>query len=89
MPETVPSNPIIGGEVSKTRTYGDLVTSIIHPSYAISDTVVPSRRWEMETSPMPAVNDAMTVRQMLDIVTSLQPHYRMIEPVDPHLRYIP
>lgn len=72
---------VLGGEVSEMRTYGNLVTSVIHPSYKISDKVGVPRRWELTVSPMPVVNDTMTVRQMLDVVTFLQPHYRELEPI--------
>lgn len=72
---------VLGGEVTKMRTYGDLVTAVIHPSYEISEKVGIPRRWELKISPMPVMNDTMTVRQMLDIVTFLQPHYRELEPI--------
>ena len=79
----------LGGVVSKTRTYGDLVTSIIHPTYSISDQVNGPRRWEVKQSPMPSVNDTMTVQQLLDIVTFLQPHYHSLEPLYYNQYYTP
>ena len=71
----------LGGGVTHMRTYGDLVTSIIHPTYGISDQVTGPRRWEVKQSPMPVVNNTMTVQQLLDIVTFLQPHYRELMPL--------
>jgi L-cysteine S-thiosulfotransferase len=80
---------LLGGETSRMRTYGDLVTSVIHPSYAISERVTGPRKWEMKESPMPAVNDQMTVMQLLDIVTFLQPRYRQLEPIFQNQPYGP
>jgi len=80
---------LLGGEVTKVRTYGDLVTSVIHPSYSISDQVTGPREWEMKKSPMPVLNDTMTVQQMLDIVTYLQPHYRELKPLYHDQYYTP
>jgi sulfur-oxidizing protein SoxX len=80
---------LLGGETSRMRTYGDLVTSIIHPSYTISERVTGPRKWEMKQSPMPAVNEQITVAQLLDIVTFLQPHYRPLEPLYHNEPFIP
>jgi hypothetical protein len=37
--------------------------------------------WEREAklSPMPVYNEVMTVSQMIDLVTFLQPHYKKLE----------
>jgi hypothetical protein len=32
-------------------------------------------------SPMPSVNDQLTVMQLIDLVTFLQPQYRKLEPL--------
>lgn len=73
---------ILGGPVTRLRTYGDLVTSIIHPSESLSENM-PDRASHPagRASPMKAVNDTMTVTQMLDIVTFLQPQYKELEPI--------
>ncbi len=68
---------ILGGKVAKVRTYGDLVTAIIHPKYEISDKLV--NRASYTQSPMRGANDQMSVTQMLDIVTFLQPRYKELE----------
>jgi hypothetical protein len=65
----------LGGEVVRLRTYGDLVTAVIHPANALT---VRMPGPEPKKSPMPQVNDAMTVAQMLDIVTFLHAHYRQL-----------
>lgn len=72
---------LLGGDVVRLRTYGDLLTSIVHPAYELSDQLPTRERMEMSKSPMPAVNEAMTVGQMIDLVTFLQPRYRQLEPM--------
>lgn len=72
---------LLGGKVARPRTYGDLVTSVIHPSYALSENFTRPAREGVTVSPMKAVNDEMTVQQMLDIVTFLHPRYRELEPL--------
>jgi mono/diheme cytochrome c family protein len=71
----------LGGELARLRTYGDLVTAVIHPKHALT---VRLRGPEMKVSPMPVVNDTMTVAQMLDIVTFLHPRYRQLETPGDH-----
>jgi L-cysteine S-thiosulfotransferase len=69
----------LGGSVPRLRTVGDLLTSIIHPTQSVS------LRWkgagkEPVQTPMPNVNDVMTVSQMVDLVRFLQPRYAEMEP---------
>ncbi|HVT73326.1 MAG TPA: hypothetical protein VHD61_09325 [Lacunisphaera sp.] len=79
----VPADPahtvLLGGQVSHVRTYGELVTAVIHPSYART-VLVP--KIDGKELAMPNVNDTMTVAQLRDIVTFLQPHYRPLPPAD-------
>lgn len=73
----------LGGAVPEYRTDGYLVTSIIHPSHRIKK----PRREEYSVegeSRMPGGTDAMTVRQLVDLVAFLQSRYRF-EP--PHTIY--
>jgi mono/diheme cytochrome c family protein len=78
---TVQAPVPLGGEVTRLRTYGDLVTSIINPSHRISDRM--KKEWMRADgkSPMPVINETMTVAQMIDLVAFLQPLYREI-PLD-------
>jgi predicted small secreted protein len=69
---------ILGGEVSNLRSYGDLITSIIHPSQRISEKVAGQPLPDPKVSPMPVVNEVMTVQQMLDLAEFLQPQYRQL-----------
>ncbi len=72
---------VLGGEVARLRTYGDLVTSVIHPSYQLSEKFSDRANRKPGNSPMPKFNDTLTVAQMLDLVTFLQPQYRRLEPL--------
>lgn len=72
---------MLGGEVARLRTYGDLVTSVIHPSYDVSVAIPGMAKEEKKISPMKPVNDTMTVTQMLDIVTFLHPRYKELQPL--------
>ena len=67
---------VLGGEVSRLRSYGDLVTSIIHPDQSLSEKGVLPPGATQPKHPMKAVNDRMTVAQLVDLVTFLHPHYR-------------
>lgn len=68
---------LLGGEVIRLRTYGDLVTAVIHPSHELT---VRLPGPATKDSAMPQVNDTMTVAQMVDIVTFLHPRYKDLEP---------
>ena len=72
---------LLGGEVTLLRTYGELVTSVIHPKYALSEKLLDRASYQDgKESPMRSFNDTMTVTQMLDVVTFLHPRYKKIEP---------
>lgn len=73
----------LGGDVNRRRTYGDLVTSIIHPTKALSDKLPVGQIKSPDQSPMPTVNNEMTVTQLVDIVTFLEPTYRQLVPLYP------
>ena len=81
---------LIGGDVTKLRSYGDLLTAVIHPSYELSDRLPAAFSRRVPLSPMPAVNDKLSVAQMVDLVTFLQPRYRKIVPLyQPYTAGIP
>jgi sulfur-oxidizing protein SoxX len=67
----------LGGSVQSVKTYAGLVTSIINPSHRISKTRPPVMMAEPGVSPMPIYNSMMTVEQLTDLVTYLQPHYKL------------
>jgi L-cysteine S-thiosulfotransferase len=80
---TAPTNIVLGGEVSYIRTYGELVTSVIHPSHGLAPGFKKEEIRNGSLSPMPEFNHLMTVQQMIDLVAFLQAHYRQIPIDDP------
>ena len=78
--ETADRIVTLGGDVARLRTIGDLLTSIIHPGAAISEKMPRPNGKKVTESPMPVVNDTMTVTQMIDLVTFLQPRFTQIPP---------
>jgi hypothetical protein len=72
----------LGGETTRVRTYGELVTSIINPSHRIAA----QHRAEGATPEGESVmsfvylNDVMTVQQLVDLVAFLQPTYTIVQP---------
>lgn len=77
----------LGGQVTRVRTYGELVTSIINPSHKLAPGYQPEEETEDGKSPMEAasLNETMTVQQLVDIVTYLQPLYEVRPPAyDPY-----
>lgn len=69
----------LGGEVTRIKTYGDLVTSIINPSHRLAkgypvDVVSVDGKSKMKN-----YNDAMTVTQLADLVAFVQSKYKLLE----------
>lgn len=81
------ANPItIGGEVARVKTYGDLLTTIVHPSHNLSKQL--QQEWVAgKLSPMPQFNHVMTVEQMIDLVAFLQPRYKLLPPLYTEYQY--
>ena len=79
---------VLGGDVARLRTIGDLLTSIIHPAYALSEKMPRPAAPGTAKSPMPVVNDIMTVEQLIDLVAFLQPRYsKLPPPTDFHYQF--
>ena len=82
----------LGGEVTKVKTYGELVTSIINPSHkidsaGINPALMINGRSAMATAQL---NQYMTVAQLVDLVAYLQPLYAVAKPTyDPYLHIYP
>jgi len=66
---------VLGGDVTRVKTYGELVAAIINPSHKLKEEVS-----ESGVSKMTVYNDVMTVGQLTDLVVFLQPHYNVIAP---------
>lgn len=80
-----PAHVVLGGETTRIRTYGELVTSIINPSHKIA----PVNRAEGATAEGESLmsyaylNDVLTVQELIDLVAFLQPTYRIVPPPSP------
>ena len=78
-------NVALGGEVTKIKTYGELVTSIINPSHRLAKGYLLEEIANEEgESKMKNYNEVMTVEQLIDLVAFLQSHYELkeYEPTD-------
>lgn len=83
LPRAEPANrPFVelGGTVTKVKTYGELVTAIINPSHKLAKGYPVDVVSIDGQSKMPIYNDFMTVQELIDIVTFLQPHYEVYVP---------
>jgi sulfur-oxidizing protein SoxX len=72
----------LGGQTTRVKTYGELVTSIINPSHKIA----PPHRVDGATAEGASLmsftylNEVMTVQQLVDLVAFLQPTYEVVQP---------
>ncbi|MBW2445358.1 MAG: c-type cytochrome [Deltaproteobacteria bacterium] len=66
---------VLGGEVSRIETYGQLLTSIINPSHDISRRFPREHTEEGDGSRMHDANDTMTVAQLIDLTAYLHSKY--------------
>ena len=70
----------LGGAVSRVKTYGELLTSIINPSHKIAQPY-PQQAVEIDgKSVMRDYNSVMTVQQLVDLVTFLETAYDLRVP---------
>ena len=79
---------VLGGKVAKVKTYGELVTSIINPSHRLTRRYARALVSEDGESKMELYNSIMTVQELVDIVTFLQPTYDIHAPAY-HYRVYP
>jgi hypothetical protein len=81
-PTAEPAVPVhLGGVVPAVRTDGELVTAIINPSHRLTGT---RDRRMVESGGLSRMGDfteAMTVRQLVDLVAFLQSEYDVQPPV--------
>ncbi len=80
IPGMEPPYVALGGTVSRVRTYGELVTSIINPSHKLAKGYAAEVVSEDGESNMYVYNQHMTVQELIDIVMYLQPHYNVVVP---------
>jgi mono/diheme cytochrome c family protein len=70
----------LGGDVTKVKSYGELVTAIINPSHKLADGYAKEKVSEDGVSNMYVYNSFMTVQELTDLVMFLQPHYNVVPP---------
>lgn len=77
----------LGGEVSAQKSYGELVTSVINPSHKIARGYEQKTVTEGGLSKMKNYNEAMTVQELIDLVTFLQSEYKISIPSTDYYPY--
>ena len=80
-------NIVLGGEVTRVKTYGQLVTSIINPSHVIKPEYRERFMDSEGKSIMPDFTQKMTARQMIDIAEFLQARYEVVVPDHAYSEY--
>lgn len=71
----------LGGIITRVRTYGDLVTSIINPSHRIAGYYQSEiNRDAQGNSTMRIYNDVKTVQLLVDLTTFLETTYEVVKP---------
>jgi len=76
-----PVSVMLGGPVSRVKTYGELVTAIINPSHKLIRIYPRDEVSSDGQSFMPSMNEFMTVSQLVDIVSFLQGKYEVVLPM--------
>jgi L-cysteine S-thiosulfotransferase len=69
---------VLGGGVTRVKSYGELVTSIINPSHRLARGFPADDTGRGGESPMAVYNDVMTVTQLIDLVAFLQSQYDVV-----------
>jgi mono/diheme cytochrome c family protein len=77
----------LGGSVTRVKTYGDLVTSIINPSHKLAEGYPIDEVANDGESKMYVYNRYMTVQELIDLVAFLQPRYEVVVPDYPYPIY--
>lgn len=70
----------LGGELPSKKTYGELVTSVIHPSHKIAQPYTQNNTTattDAGGSKMKNYNYVMTVQELIDLVAFLQSEYKI------------
>lgn len=70
----------LGGKVTRVKSYGELVTSIINPSHKLAEGYPPEMVAEDGESKMYVYNRYMTIQELIDLVMYLQPLYEVVVP---------
>lgn len=79
----------LGGKVAKVKSYGDLLTAVVHPDHEITRPhEVAASGKSGQPSPMPDTTAAMTVSQLIDVVEFLHAQYEQTAPQYQGYRYV-
>ena len=78
----------LGGDVTRVKTYGELVTAIINPSHRLAKGYAAEVVSDGDESRMHVYNDHMTVQELIDLVAFLQSRYDVVPP-EYHYRVYP
>jgi hypothetical protein len=77
-PETEgPMMIVLGGGVTRVKSYGELLTSIINPSHRLARGFPKGKVSEEGESLMTNYNDVMTIAELVDLVAFLQIQYEV------------
>jgi hypothetical protein len=68
---------VLGGTSTQIKTYAELVTSVINPSHKLANNYQLALTQQDGVSKMLVFNDAMTVTELVNLVTFLQPKYKV------------
>lgn len=79
----------LGGDKTQVVTYADLVTSIINPSHKFSKPYSAMSQTAEGKSKMKFFNDVMTVTELINLVSFLQPNYTLVPYQPTKYQYYP
>ena len=77
----------LGGAVTRKKTYGELVTSVINPSHKIAQGYKRQGTTHEGLSKMVNYNEIMTVQELIDLVSFLQSEYEIVSPATDYYPY--
>lgn len=86
LPRIEPPPPFvmaIGGEVYRVKNSGELLTAVLNPTHVLSQEYVAKLDKAQQSnvsSPMPYYGDAMSITEMINLVTFLQAQYHKLMP---------
>lgn len=75
---------LLGGTSTRVKTYAELVTSVINPSHELANKYQLALIQEDGVSKMLVFNDVMTVTELVNLITFLQPKYKVPHYEDTH-----
>ena len=86
LPKVDPAPPFvmeIGGDVYRVKNEGELLTSVINPTHVVSQEYINQIEdvaHQDGSTPMPYYGDAMTITEMVNLVTFLRAQYSKLMP---------